>query len=289
MVAGFGTPAATKTVSLVVNGKTLATRRVEVPANGRATVEFAPLDVNYGFNRCEVRIDGGDGLPADDAGVFVVRRSDPAARTVRARRRRHTIVLSILARRSKRRRSRPLSCNPFPQEQATDFDPSRFAFVVLSDSVALPAIFEHTLAQYVAKGGDVFIALGTNAARRARVPVWDGNVTGVHNYARDGGFATVGQVDFTHPALLDPQPGRDNGGWADAKVFYAAVVDPAAARVAMRLSDGTPLVLEKQIGRRATFCCSHRDLRISPTTCRCIRSLSPSSITWRNISREPSA
>ncbi len=36
VVAGFGTPAATKIVSLVVNGKTLATRRVEVPANGRA-------------------------------------------------------------------------------------------------------------------------------------------------------------------------------------------------------------------------------------------------------------
>ena len=56
------------------------------------------------------------------------------------------------------------------QDQVTDFDPTRFAFVVLSDSVALPAIFEHALAQYVAKGGDVFIALGTNAARRARIP-----------------------------------------------------------------------------------------------------------------------
>ena len=76
-MAGFGTPAATKTVSLVVNGKTMATRKVEVPANGRATVEFAPLDVNYGFNRCEVRIEGGDALPADDASVFAVRRSDP--------------------------------------------------------------------------------------------------------------------------------------------------------------------------------------------------------------------
>ncbi len=77
VVAGFGTPAATKTVSLVVNGKTIATRKVEVPANGRATVEFAPLDVNYGFNRCEVRIEGGDAFPADDATVFAVRRSDP--------------------------------------------------------------------------------------------------------------------------------------------------------------------------------------------------------------------
>ena len=247
IVAGFGTPAATKTVSLIVNGKTLATRRVDVPANGRATVEFAPLDVNYGFNRCEVRVEGGDGLPADDAGTFVVRRSDPqrvlfvhsggdtrsavyfgAALTAAAK---SSFLLQSVA-----------------QEQATDFDPSRFAFVVLSDSVALPAIFEHTLAQYVAKGGDVFIALGTNAAHRGRIPVWDGTVTEARDYARDGG-AAVGQVDFTHPALLDSRPGRDNGGWAETRVFYAAVVDPQGARVAARLSDGTPLVLEKQIGQ----------------------------------------
>src|SRR6202453_1447132 len=76
VVAGFNTPVATKTVSLVVNGKTMATRRVNVPARGRATIEFAPLDVGYGFNRCEVRIEngngGGDAFPVDDASVFAV-------------------------------------------------------------------------------------------------------------------------------------------------------------------------------------------------------------------------
>ena len=70
VVAGFGTPEAEKTVSFVVNGKTMATRKVKVPANGRAPVEFAPLDVGYGFNRCELRIDGGDAFPADDATVY---------------------------------------------------------------------------------------------------------------------------------------------------------------------------------------------------------------------------
>jgi hypothetical protein len=48
--------------------------------------------------------------------------------------------------------------------------------------------------------------------------------------------------------LLDSQPGRDNGGWAEANIFYAAVIDPRGARIAARLSDGTPLVLDRQIG-----------------------------------------
>jgi hypothetical protein len=120
---------------------------------------------------------------------------------------------------------------------------------VLSDSAALPSIFEHTLAQYIARGGNVFIAIGTGAARRSRIPVWDGSVADTRDYARLAGAATVGEVDFTHPALLDAQPGRDNGGWAEARVFYAAVVDPRGARIAARLSDGTPLLLDKQVGQ----------------------------------------
>ncbi len=157
-------------------------------------------------------------LPDDDAGLFVVRRSDPErVLFVHAGGDTRSAVYFGSALKAAAKSSFVLQS--ISEEQATDFDPSRFAFVVLSDSVALPAIFEHTLAQYVAKGGDVFIALGTSAARRARIPVWDGNVAEVHNYARDGGLATIGQVDFTHPALLDPQPGRDNGGWADTKGF----------------------------------------------------------------------
>src|ERR1700686_3459552 len=77
VVAGFGTPAAARTVSLLVNGKTIATQKADVPANGRATVEFHSLDVSYGFTRCEVRIDSADAFPADDASLFAVERSDP--------------------------------------------------------------------------------------------------------------------------------------------------------------------------------------------------------------------
>jgi hypothetical protein len=133
-------------------------------------------------------------------------------------------------------------------EQATDLDPSKYAFVVLSDAVTLPGIFEHTLGQYVAKGGRVLIALGTSAGRHAQIPLWGGDVKDTHDYAREGGTASVGQVDFSYPALDQAQPGADNGGWAEVNVFYAAVPEPGAARVAARLSDGTPLLLDKQVG-----------------------------------------
>ena len=216
-------------------------------ANGRATVEFAPLDVNYGLNRCELRIANSDALPADDFGVFAVRRSDPQ-RVLFVHAASDTRSAVYFGAALKAAAGSAFVLQSIAQEQATDFDPSRFAFVVLSDSVSLPAIFEHALAQYVTKGGDVFVALGTNAGRRAHIPVWDGDVIEAHDYARSGNSAPIGQVDFAHPALFDAQPGKDNGGWAEAKVFYAAVVDPRGAHIAARLHDGTPLVLDKQVG-----------------------------------------
>ena len=247
VVAGFNTPTVTKAVSLVVNGKVIATQKVKIPANGRATVDFAPLDVAYGFNRCQVRIDGGDAFPADDAGVFSVLRSDPervlfvhnsgeprsalyfgAALDAAAH---ASFVLQSVA-----------------AEQATDLDPAKFSFVVLSDSMSLPSIFEHALAAYVARGGSVLIALGPSAGHHARIPLWGGKAGDPHDYARNGEPASVGQIDFNFPPLAQAQPGSDNGGWSEVKVLYAVPVDAVQARVAARLADATPLLLEKQIG-----------------------------------------
>jgi Aerotolerance regulator N-terminal/von Willebrand factor type A domain len=247
VVAGFNSPAGQKTISLVVNGKSIATRKVDIPANGRATVEFAPIDVAYGFNRCEVQIEGSDAFPADDASLFVIRRSDPErVLFVHAANDNRSAVYFGAALGATGQASFLLQS--VTAEQTTDLDPSKYGFVVLSDVVTLPSIFENTLAQYILKGGSVLITLGTNAGRRAHIPLWGAAIKDVHDYARTGGIATVGQLDFTHPALAQEQPGRDNGGWADAKFFYTAFVDPGPARVAARLSDGTPLLLDKQTG-----------------------------------------
>ena len=246
VVAGFGTPAAAKIISLVINGRVVASKKVDVPANGRATVEFAPLNVEYGFNRCEVRIEGGDAFPADDASAFVVRRSDPER------------VLFVHAAGDSRS---PLYfgaalgaaaqgsyvLQSVAAEQATNLDPSRFAFVVLSDTSTLPSIFEHTLEQYVSKGGNALIVLGTGVSRHGQIPLWGGNVSDVHNYSGSNA-ATIASVDFTFPPLEQAAPGRAIGGWAETKIFYAAAVDAGAARVAARLNDGTALLLDRQLG-----------------------------------------
>ena len=240
VIAGYGTPATTKTASLIVNGNNVATRKVEIAADGRATVEFASFETPYGLNRCAVRIDGGDSFPADDSSVFAVKRSDPERvlfvhQATDARSPLYFAAALAAATQGS------FSLQAIDSDKATDVDPSKYAFVVLSDTMALPSLFENTLSQYVRHGGSVLIAAGTSAAHHAHIPVFGGYSSNAHTYAREGD-ATVGQTDLTHPVM------NEAGGWADVNIYYAAGIDASQSRVLARLNDQTPLLMEKQLG-----------------------------------------
>ena len=84
-IAGYGTEPAKRRVSLVLNGRELDSKSVDVPAGGRAAVEFQPADLPFGLNRGEVHIDSGDNLPDDDRFYFSLERAEDAPRAVRTR------------------------------------------------------------------------------------------------------------------------------------------------------------------------------------------------------------
>jgi Aerotolerance regulator N-terminal/von Willebrand factor type A domain len=240
VIAGYGTPAASRTVSLVVNGNTVATRKVDIPPDGRATVEFPSLDVPYGLNRCALKIDSADGFPADDVSVFSVKRADPERVLFvhQASDARSPLYFgAALAAASQA----SFTLQSIDSEKSADIDPAKYAFVVLSDAIGLPSIFENALMRYVRGGGSVLIAAGTSAAHHARIPVFGGTSSDAHVYSRNG-YGLVGQTDLTHPVMNDP------AGWSDLKIYYVAGVDANGARVIVRLTDQTPLLMEKQIG-----------------------------------------
>jgi hypothetical protein len=242
VIAGHQTAAATRTVSLVINGAVTATKKVEVPADGRATVTFEPLDVPYGVSRCEVKIDPADGLPADDASSFAVKRADPERVLFvhQAGDSRSPLYFgSALAAATQA----SFVLQPIIVGQAADVDPTKYAFVVLSDVASIPSLLENNLLRYVQNGGNVLIAAGTSESHRQRIPLFGENVSAANFYSGTGSFSTVGQTDPSHPAM------KDAAGWDDAKFYYASVVDPGHSRVVARLADGAPLLLDKQIGQ----------------------------------------
>ena len=242
VIAGFGTPAATRTVSLLVNGKTAATKTVDVPANGRATAEFQTLDVPYGFTKCEVRIDSADAFPADDVSIFAVERTDP---------RRALFVSDAADSRSPlyfRSALGSAAQSAFALDvvstgEAASQQLSNYAFIVLSDLISVPAPFESALLRYVQAGGSVWIAEGTAASHSARVPVFGGNILDSRDYSRTSDrYLNVADADPSYPSV------EKADRWSGAKFYFAVKVDPGDARVVAHLTDGTPLLMEKKMG-----------------------------------------
>jgi hypothetical protein len=240
-IAAYGAPAAKLKASLWVNGKVQASKPVDVPADGRATVEFLALDAPYGFNKGEVRIDSADTFPADDHFYFSAERADPRpALFVEDPRSARAFLYVRTALESSNEAAFTLtSASP---DQASNLGLQKYAFIVLSDlPTPLSRGLESALRDYVTKGGSLLIALGPHS--RGNVPIADLVITGNHMETPEGGqFQTVTSADATHPVI------RRANEWSGIKFFQTVQVDPAGARVLARLSDNSPLLIDKQIG-----------------------------------------
>jgi hypothetical protein len=241
-IAGAGTRAARRSATLMLNGRTIETRAVDVPANERAAVEFNGVEMPFGVNRGEVRIDGADTLAADDRFLFSVERAEPRR------------ILFVNGARSGGaalyyRTALDATTDPaFTLDVRASGDASgatlgQYAFVVLSDSGAITPAFETELRKYVRAGGALLIAAGPATAGLDRLPVIGYKVDESKYYARSGErFQTVGAADPEHPSL------KSAPRWEGVKFFQVARVEPGAAHIAARLSDETPVLADERVG-----------------------------------------
>ena len=255
-IAGFANKKAARTVSLVLNGRVVETKSAEVPEGGRASVEFLSMDVPYGRNKGEVRIDSGDSLPADDVFYFSVERADP----------RHALFVQeapgsrgLLYFRSALEASgqAAFEIDPVSVDQTANVNPGKYAFVVLNDLMTLPLQFENALRDYVRGGGSVWVSLGVKSAGRTKVPVIGQAIAGNRYSGREGErFQAAAWLDPSHPSILK------NDRWDDVKFFNTVRVTPGNARVAAKLSDQAPLLIDEQIGEGhvLVFCSTFDDL-----------------------------
>lgn len=240
-VAGFNTPAAKRTVSLLLNGRTVDTREATLAENGRATVEFDKLEPAHGPNRCEVRIDSADTLPADDRRYFAVERADPLpVLLVHSGDSRDVLYFRSALEASANSAFR---LDEVSAERSAGVDPARFAFVVLFDLPNLNASFEESLKKYVRGGGSLWIALGPVSASRRRVPLLENATAEGRYFARDAErFQTVSYADNAHPSI------RRANGWQGVRFYHVVRVAAPNLKTAARLSDNTPVLQETAYG-----------------------------------------
>ena len=242
-VAGYGAHKDIRNVTLSLNGRTVETKTVQVPEIGRATVEFLSLDVPYGRNKGEVRIDSADSLAADDVFYFSVERSDPRP-ALFVHDADSTGGLLYFRTALEAAGQSAFDVTPATPDQTANLSPSKYAFVVLSDVGAVPAAFENQLVNYVRGGGSVLIALGHHSlSHDGKVPVTGQKIVETRYSGREGDrFQAAAWLDTSHPSIL-----KDDR-WDDVKFLRAIRVDPEGARVVAKLTDQTPLLLDQQMG-----------------------------------------
>ncbi len=242
-VAGFGTPEATRTVTLLINDRPSGQQTLKVPASGRASVVFASPDIPYGLVRASVHIDSADALSADDRYDFVIQRSERV----------HGLFVhqgsdqaTGLYFRSALESAADAAVvlEEVSAEQLRTRDLSAYAFVVLSDLTGLPPAVEARVTDWVKNGGRLLVSAGTAAAQQRRIPVFDARILGSHDYTRDDTrFAAVAAVDAAYA------PAGPLAGWQGVRVFYVTRVDAPQGQATLKLADQTPLLLDRPLGK----------------------------------------
>lgn len=243
-ITGLHTPRAAKTVSLVADGKVLATKPVEIAENGRASVEFTGIETGYGFHRGEVRLEGaGDAHPSDDVFRFAIERSDPrkllflhSARDGRSPLYMRAALDAAVA--------NAYSMEVATYETSSAPNLSNAAFVVLADPGALAPGLEASLKQYVQKGGSVWIAAGPFTGALSTLPILGLAVkeSRVTSRSREM-FQTVASKEPLHPII------ERAAGLESVKFYQIVSVQPGAAtKVLAKTADGTPVILEQAVG-----------------------------------------
>jgi hypothetical protein len=203
---------------------------------GAAThVLFSDLKLSAGTHRLEISLEPRDALPQDDHYYAVVEHADPKALLIAKSADADDAAYFAAAIGS-------LAAPHMAVEQRmaeTMSGPlSGYSLVVVADVNALSSAAAKRIEEYVAAGGAVLATLGEDSAR-SDIALLQGLRVGE---ARTRS-TTVGDIATTHPVL------RDSGDWHRVRFFRQRVVQITDAdRILIAYADGSPLLIERQVG-----------------------------------------
>jgi hypothetical protein len=252
------------TLALEVDGRAIQSERLDVPANGSASVAFMPFTVTGTNMRATVRV-GTDALPADNAFNFVVSPAVPIRVIVVSGTTNAGLYLT-----------RALSIGDMPRFEMTvrqpdalsDADLQRAGVVLLND-VPVSAALGRRLARFVEAGGGLFVAAGPRAVWPSDIDALPAVLTGPVDRTR-GDAARIGALELGHPVFEVFRAPR-SGDFSSARVYgYRNATPATGTQVLARFDAGAPAVIERRVGTgrvllwTSTLDLSWSDLPIKP-------------------------
>ena len=235
-IAGWQTLDTVKKVSVFLDGRSLASKEIKIPASGQVDLQFDSLVIPFGAHRGEIRIEPNDDLPNDDTFLFSTERADP----------RKVLFLSSMGRSidsffyKSALDAAPatgLRVQPDTIDHAVDLDLSHYAFVVLDNPGDLDNRTSQKLTDYVSKGGALFIAAGLATQRAGAVSVAGEKISATT------GVQGAGAVGVSPGEIVDATA-FDNVQFLAAPRLSVKPDD----RVLAHFADGSPLLLEQKKG-----------------------------------------
>ncbi len=243
IVAGFGTPEARKTVTLMLNGKQVARQSVDVPAVGRASIVFEGFDAPIGNNKAEVVLEPADDLPLDDRRLVAVSNAEPSTILfVHSDPRRRDFTFFSAALDASSQAMFRVEGATVTQAEQSRLD--QYALVILSDVPQLSQAATERFESYMQSGGAVLVVVGSKATLAARSALLEEGIEESSYTGREQQrFQFAGPMDESHPVLNQVKSFQGVKFYRYAKLPVGEEDDVLA-----RLSDGSPLLVERLVG-----------------------------------------
>lgn len=236
-------------VTLAIGPRDVAEQRVDLPADGGATVTFAGLRVATAANEARAVIHG-DTYALDDTLRLLLERP------------RRVSLLLIEPPGSDRsfflREALALGASPsfdVVQRTRTSLGASDLLntdVIVLHDAGWPSGVVGQRLRERVANGAGLVIALGDRAGPDAYGGIPQDVMPSAIHAPSDrsaGRGGALGWIDRTHAALETFAAARSGDLSAARFVRYRAVSDTLGGRVLVRFDDGAPALVERDVGR----------------------------------------
>jgi hypothetical protein len=253
------------TLALEIGGRALQTQRLDVDAEGTASVTFEPFTVASRYVRGTVRA-GSDALAADNAFNFVVSPPEPL----------RVVVADRAGSGGGIHLSRALAIGDAPRLEVTTRQPDaitdadlRQAKVVLLNDVAVSAALGRRLAAFVAGGGGLFVAAGPRASWPQDADALPAVLLQPVDRTR-GAAARVGALEYGHP-VFEPFRAPRSGDFSAVRFYsYRDVRAAEGTQVLARFDGGSPAVVDRRVGAgrvllfASTLDLSSSDLPIKP-------------------------
>lgn len=226
---------------LEINGVERARRALPRDLTLPATERFSVGELGEGEHRLAARLVPGDALPQDDAWYSLVRRIQPKVLLIAAAPNGDDAVYLRAALQSLENPRFDVEVTAAGVAATRSLD--QFAAVVVSDAGVLTTAAAETLSKYVNAGGAALLTLGPRTLQLPAVPLSGAVLARGGARAAGNEPSRVAELEQSHPVLRDP------GLWRSIQFFrHVPIEAPDGATVLMKFENGSPLLIEQQIG-----------------------------------------